>query len=98
MPERIIQTDGAVLRVADSGTGEPSLVFLHYWGGSARTWQSVINGLAPHRRCVAINQRGWGGSVATDGRYDLHTMADDVEAWRGGRKTGLDGAQYDRGY
>ena len=27
-----------------------------------------------------MNQRGWGGSLATDGRYDLGAMADDVVA------------------
>lgn len=27
-----------------------------------------------------MNQRGWGGSVATDGRYDLDAMADDALA------------------
>jgi 3-oxoadipate enol-lactonase len=25
------------------------------------------------------DQRGWGDSIATDGRYDLATMADDVQ-------------------
>ena len=49
---RVIATNGAALRIAEGGTGEPALVFLHYWGGS----------------------------VATDGRYALADMADDVES------------------
>jgi len=32
---------------------------------------------------VALNQRGWGGSVAADGRYDLDALADDVLAVTG---------------
>jgi pimeloyl-ACP methyl ester carboxylesterase len=76
---RVIETNGAAIRVAEGGAGEPALVFLHYWGGSARTWQRVIDRLGGRARRVALDQRGWGGSVATDGRYDLAAMADDVE-------------------
>jgi len=36
---RIIETDGGAIQVAESGDGEPALVFLHDWGGAARTWQ-----------------------------------------------------------
>src|SRR6516165_9303213 len=80
MSSRIIQTNGAAIRIAEGGAGEPALVFLHYWGGSARTWQRVIDRLGGQVRWIAIDQRGWGGSVATDGRYDLAAMADDVES------------------
>ena len=37
MSHSIINTNGAAIRVGDSGSGEPALVFLHYWGGSAAT-------------------------------------------------------------
>jgi len=74
-----IQTRGAAIRVFASGSGGPACVFLHYWGGSGRTWDSVIDRMNGRARCVAIDQRGWGASVATDGRYDLAAMADDVE-------------------
>jgi pimeloyl-ACP methyl ester carboxylesterase len=80
MSSRIIQTNGAAIRIAEGGAGEPALVFLHYWGGSARTWHRVIERLGGRVRWVAIDQRGWGGSVATDGRYDLAALADDVES------------------
>jgi pimeloyl-ACP methyl ester carboxylesterase len=40
----------------------------------------VIDRLGGTSRCVALDQRGWGASIATDGRYDLSAMADDVEA------------------
>jgi len=76
----VIETNGAAIRIAEGGAGEPALVFLHYWGGSARTWQRVIDRLGGQVRWIAIDQRGWGGSVATDGRYDLAAMADDVES------------------
>jgi 3-oxoadipate enol-lactonase len=79
MSRRIVKTNGAAIQVADSGAGEPALVFLHYWGGSSRTWQKVIDQLDGKPRSIALDQRGWGDSMATDGRYDLTAMADDVE-------------------
>lgn len=87
MSQRMIDTNGGAIRVTESGAGEPALVFLHYWGGSSRTWQGVIDRLAGKARCLALDQRGWGESIATDGRYDLAAIADDVEAVA--RKLGL---------
>jgi pimeloyl-ACP methyl ester carboxylesterase len=79
MSDRIINTNGAAIHVTESGVGEPALVFLHYWGGSSRTWRLVIGRIGAKPHAIALDQRGWGASVATDGRYDLSTMADDVE-------------------
>ena len=75
-----IETAGGKLTVSEKGTGDLALIFLHYWGGSARTWDPVIACLPASVRSVALNQRGWGGSVASDGLYDLEALADDVLA------------------
>ncbi len=80
MMSQTIGTKGAELVVEEAGTDGPALVFLHYWGGSARTWDPVVACLPAHRRRVLVNQRGWGGSRARDGRYDLEALADDVAA------------------
>ncbi len=80
MTLRTIEATGARLTAADTGAGDMALVFLHYWGGSARTWDPVIARLPASVRSVALNQRGWGGSVATGERYDLDALADDVAA------------------
>jgi hypothetical protein len=34
--------------VLESGSGEPALLFLHYWGGSARTWNALTSELSSH--------------------------------------------------
>ena len=68
MNQRTIKTTGATMQVEMAGAGDPALVFLHYWGGSSRTWQEVIRRLGGEPLAIALNQRGWGGSVATDGR------------------------------
>ncbi len=84
----VLDTSSASLAYADTGGHGPALVFLHYWGGSARTWDRVIARLAPDRRCIALDQRGWGGSTARDGRYDLGAMADDLSALVAARDVG----------
>ena len=67
MSERIVNTNGAAIHVTESGIAEPALIFLHYWGGSSRTWQGVVDRLHQTRRVIVLDQRGWGNSVATDG-------------------------------
>jgi len=65
--------------VLESGSGEPALLFLHYWGGSARTWNAVTSKLAPEFRCVAYDQRGWGRSDAPQGGYSIRDLALDAK-------------------
>lgn len=75
-----ITTGTTTLHVEQRGAGSPALVFLHYWGGSTRTWRHVIDALATDHRTVAIDQRGWGQSqVPVDG-HTLADMADDAQA------------------
>ena len=66
------------LNVADIGAGTPALVFLHYWGGSSRTWAPVMEHLAGTNRCVAIDFRGWGQSSKEASDYSLQTLASDA--------------------
>lgn len=72
--------NGIELHVTDRGMGAPALVFLHYWGGSARTWERVIVPLSTAYRCIAPDLRGWGesGAPADDG-YALADFASDIE-------------------
>jgi len=60
------------------GTG-PTLVFLHYWGGSARTWDLVTDRLAG-RDVLTIDFRGWSRSSGLVGPYTLRQLADDTLA------------------
>lgn len=61
-----------------TGVG-PTLVFLHYWGGSARTWDPVVDRL-PGRDTLAVDFRGWSRSNALPGPYTLDRLADDTLA------------------
>jgi len=53
-------------KVIVKGSGEQVLVFLHYFGGAATSWQWVVDDLADRFKCVCINLPGFGGAPALD--------------------------------
>lgn len=73
-----LQVNGVDLNVVDTGGSAPSLIFLHYWGGSSRTWLPVIDHLSGDHRCVAIDFRGWGKSTRDSTDHSLAMLATDV--------------------
>ncbi len=68
------------LNIEDRGSVEPALIFLHYWGGTSRTWDGVINQLKDHFRCIAYDMRGWGASDKPMAGYALADLADEAAA------------------
>lgn len=74
-----IRSNGIELHVHQRGVGVPALVFLHYWGGSSRTWGHVIDALEEDFRTIAIDQRGWGQSDKPDSGYALADLAADAK-------------------
>jgi pimeloyl-ACP methyl ester carboxylesterase len=66
------------LNLVEQGEGEPALVFLHYWGGSVRTWARVTSLLGGSYRCIAYDQRGWGTSDQPESGYELADLAGDL--------------------
>ena len=77
---RKLQANGLEFNVREIGVKEPTLVFIHYVGGTGRTWDLVVEPLSDHHRCVAPDLRGWGGSDKDATNFDLHTQADDIAA------------------
>ncbi|KAA1003457.1 alpha/beta hydrolase [Paraburkholderia panacisoli] len=74
-----IQSNGIRIHVSEKGDGERAVIFLHYWGGSSRTWQFVTNELSDAYRTVATDHRGWGHSEAPDDGYRIADLADDAQ-------------------
>jgi pimeloyl-ACP methyl ester carboxylesterase len=74
-----ILSNGIMLNVSEQGNGDIEIVFLHYWGGSARTWNPVTNLLSRDFRTIAIDLRGWGESERPATGYTIRNQADDVE-------------------
>ena len=61
--------------------GEPTtLVFLHLWGGSHRTFAPVIASLASGSAVVSYDHRGWGAARDLPGPYGISELADDALA------------------
>lgn len=59
----------------------PALIFLHFWGGSSRTFSKVIKHLSSTYKTFAIDFRGWGASTgpAEPTSYSISQLADDVQ-------------------
>jgi len=74
-----MDANGIEINVIIKGDASPALVFLHYWGGSSRTWDEVIEALPATYLTVAPDLRGWGDSDAPLTGYALADFADDVQ-------------------
>ena len=74
-----VASNGIQIHVKDQGNGTLPVVFLHYWGGSSRTWDDVIAALPAEYRTVAPDLRGWGDSDAPAAGYALADFADDAQ-------------------
>ena len=71
--------EGVEIYAEEDGEGSPALVFLHYWGGSRRSWSQVIATLSNRFRCIAIDLRGWGRSGRNTDDFSLLAQANDVQ-------------------
>ncbi|MCC9063723.1 alpha/beta fold hydrolase [Flavobacterium piscisymbiosum] len=72
------QVNNIKLHVVDEGNQSPVLLFLHFWGGSSRTWTEVAQLLADRYRTVRYDHRGWGESDKPESGYDIKTLASDA--------------------
>lgn len=74
-----IETNGTRIHIEQRGSGDLALVFLHYYGGSSRTWDRVANELSDRYRIIAIDHRGWGESDAPADGYRIADLAADAQ-------------------
>ncbi len=72
------QTNKAALNFVETGRGKTTLVFLHYFGGSSKSWKSVIAQLERSFHCIAIDLRGFGGSPQPYEQLSVNDNANDV--------------------
>ncbi|KAG9494880.1 hypothetical protein J7337_013109 [Fusarium musae] len=58
-----------------------TIIFLHFWGGSSKTWSPVHDLIAPTFPTVRLDFRGWGNSSgpANETGYSILQLAQDVE-------------------
>lgn len=74
-----VASNGLSIHVEEQGKGDLTLVFLHYWGGSSRTWKHVTSKLGSRFHTLALDHRGWGQSDAPAEGYALANLAADAE-------------------
>ncbi len=67
------------LYVEERGAGDPSIVFLHYWGGTHRTWNKVVAQLGGSYHTVTYDMRGWGKSEPGSG-YSVAELASEAQS------------------
>jgi pimeloyl-ACP methyl ester carboxylesterase len=69
---------GARLFFTDTGSGQPPMIFVHGFGCDSHDWSWQLAHFEPSHRVVAIDLRGHGRSSATDGGYEVASLAQDV--------------------
>jgi pimeloyl-ACP methyl ester carboxylesterase len=57
-----------------AGAGRP-LLLLHGLGGSWKSWEPILDGLAAHRDVIAPDLPGFGSTPALDGETSIRTLA-----------------------
>jgi pimeloyl-ACP methyl ester carboxylesterase len=70
--------EGVELLVAEAGTGDPALVFLHPNAADHTFFGPQVDEFSPRHRVVAIDQRGYGASSKPEGPYTPEAFAEDV--------------------
>ena len=70
-----VRVRGGLLPVWTQAGGPTALVFLHYWGGSRRTFAPVIASLSSRCTVVVYDQRGWGAARDLPGPYGINQLA-----------------------
>lgn len=64
----------------ESGSGDVPIIFLHYFGGSSRTWKPVVDLLKDRFRCIAIDLPGFGSSSPLPSPASVERVAGKVNA------------------
>lgn len=62
----------------DVGDGEPALLMLPGWAVNRTLFRPLLPRLAAHRRVVALDWRGHGGSADPDGDFGTEQLVDDA--------------------
>ncbi len=72
--------DGLEIVYDVRGGGEPTLLFVHCWGGSRAFWREQLDAFAEHHRVVALDLGGHGASGRMRTTWSIPDLAGDVQA------------------
>jgi pimeloyl-ACP methyl ester carboxylesterase len=78
-PKIIPSKDGTPISYEISGTGEPTLVFVHGWSCDARYWRAQLPYFSKKHRMVMIDLAGHGHSGLARSQYTMKAFGEDVQ-------------------
>ncbi len=78
MSIKTVTTDWGEMAYVDSDRSRLPLLFLHGTGCDLWDWMSVVEGLTPHLRYIALDFRGHGQSSVPLKPFTVADLADDV--------------------
>src|SRR3989442_5525126 len=78
---KLTTDDGVALHYEETGAGTP-LVFVHEFGGDARSWEPQVRYFSRLYRCIAYNARGYPPSDVPEDfdRYSQERARDDIRS------------------
>lgn len=71
-------SDGAELAYVESGSGVPTIVFVHGWQAEGAVWAPIVEELGPNVHTVAVDLRGSDDSRGAPGPFSLERYATDL--------------------
>jgi pimeloyl-ACP methyl ester carboxylesterase len=79
-PHVVLSKDGTSISYEVTGTGKPTLVFVHGWSGDARYWRAQVPVFSKKYRVVTLDLAGHGHSGTTRTRYTMDAFGEDLRA------------------
>lgn len=77
--KKVKLSDDLTINVVDFGiTGQETVVFLHGYADSWRSFERVIQAFPPNYRCLAVDLRGHGDSSKPERHYALKDFVEDM--------------------
>lgn len=76
-----VVVDGLMTNYLKSGSGSKTLVFIHGWGDTAKTFAHLFDKLSDRYTILAVDLPGFGGSQKPPVAWDLNNYANFVAAW-----------------
>lgn len=67
----------SLLPFSTHGSGEPVLLFFHFFGSSQREWRHVVDRLSPQSHCVTADMAGFGDAGRMPG-YSVSEMENHI--------------------
>lgn len=79
-PHVVFSKDSTPISYEISGSGEPTLVFVHGWSCDARYWRAQLPHFSKSHRVVTLDLAGHGHSGTMRSQYTMSAFGEDVRA------------------